>query len=159
MRIPMYLTEHRVSFETIIHPPAFTAQQRAKFLRLPGRQVAKAVLLSGPRGHFLAVLPATHQLDINLLSETMGGSVGLAPCWEITELFRDCEWGVVAAFGTLYGLPVVLDVSLKPDDSLILAGHTHAQAIRIRCRDYERLERPRRMKVCSRNQPAQILVD
>ena len=59
MRVPQFLSDHDVPFETMVHAPAFTAQKRAKVLHLPGRQIAKTVLLAGPTGQFLAVLPAT----------------------------------------------------------------------------------------------------
>ena len=77
MRVPQFLTEQFVKFETIVHPPAFTAQKRARFLHIPGSQVAKSVLLRGPQGFFLAVLPATHHVDAERLATQLGGAVRL----------------------------------------------------------------------------------
>src|SRR6266542_4474841 len=109
MRVLVDLSDLGVAFETVLHPPAFTAQKRAKFLHVTGKQVAKSVLLAGPGGYFLAVLPATHQVDTAALARELGGPVRLADGPEIAEVFRDCEWGVVVPFGTLYGLPTLLD--------------------------------------------------
>jgi Ala-tRNA(Pro) deacylase len=145
MRLSQFLAEHHVSFETIYHPPAFSAQKRAKYLHIPGKQVAKTVLLAGPEEYFLAVLPATAQVDTEALSATLGGPVRLATDKECAELFCDCEWGVVPPFATLYGLSSVLDASIESDALLVFEGHTHLEAIRMRCSDYERLERPVRM--------------
>jgi Ala-tRNA(Pro) deacylase len=145
MRIADFLAEQRVAFEPLPHPPAFTAQKRAKCLRISGSQVAKCVLLCGPQGHLLAVLPATHQVDLEKLAALLGGPVRLASDREIASVFRDCEWGVVPPFGTLYGLPTLLDDALPPDSQLVLETHTHVDAIRLTCRDFERLERPRRL--------------
>jgi Ala-tRNA(Pro) deacylase len=150
MRIAQFLAEQQVPFETILHPPAFTAQKRAKFLRVSGRRVAKAVLLAGPDGHVLAVLPATHQIDTDGLSRELQGPVRLATGPEIAEVFRDCEWGVIVPFGALYGLTTLLDESLKPEDVIVFEGHTHGQAIRMQCGDFERLERPRRLSFAHR---------
>jgi Ala-tRNA(Pro) deacylase len=146
MRIADFLAQQRVAYETVPHPPAFTAQQRAKYLGVPGHQVAKCVLLRGPGGYFLAVLPATHHIDTDLLTRELGGPVGLATDQEIAEVFRDCEWGVVPAFGTLYGLPTLLDESLSPNVLLVLETHTHVDAVRLRCRDFELIEQPRRLR-------------
>jgi len=151
MRVPTFLTEHQIPFETIVHPPAFTAQKRAKVLHLSGSQVAKSVLLAGPAGYFLAVLPATHQVDIEALVVALGGPVRFADGREITELFHDCEWGVLEPFGSLYGLPTLLDESLDGETSIVFEGHTHAAAIRMRCRDFEQLERPRRLSFAHKN--------
>ncbi|HZT78832.1 MAG TPA: YbaK/EbsC family protein [Gemmataceae bacterium] len=145
MRVSDFLTDQQVRFEKLLHPPAFTAQKRAKYLHVPGRQVAKSVLLRGPDGWFLAVLPAPRHIDTARLADALGGPVRLATDREAAEVFLDCEWGVVPPFGRLYGLPVVLDEQLNPDALMVFEGNLHAEAVRLRCRDFERLERPRRL--------------
>ncbi len=145
MSVPYFLTEERVAFETLWHPPAFTAQKRAKYLRLPGEQVAKSVLLRGPRGFVLAVLPATRHVDTYALAAALEGPVRLATPDEITDVFRDCEWGVVPPFGARYGLQTLLDDSLDADAMIVLEVNAHNEAIRLRCGDFERLENPRRL--------------
>lgn len=153
MRISDYLTAQQIDFERLPHPPAFSAQKRAKYLRLPGRQVAKSVLLAGPSGYLLAVLPATHHVDTKLLAEHVGGAVRLASDREIAAVFRDCEWGVVSPFGTCYGLATLLDDSIPSDAPLVLETHTQFESIRLLCRDFERLVQPRRLLFarCSRS--------
>lgn len=146
MRVPQFLTERQVSFETIVHPPAFSAQKRAKYMHIPGRQVAKGVLLAGPSGYLLAVLPATRRVDTEAVATFLKGPVRLAHPDEVAAIFPDCEWGALPPFGTLYGLPSLLEDSLEPDTMLVFEGHTHAEAIRLRCRDFERLERPTRLR-------------
>jgi Ala-tRNA(Pro) deacylase len=145
MCISDYLTEQRIDFERLPHPPAYSAQKRAKYLCLPGRQVAKSVMLAGPSGYLLAVLPATHQVDTKALSEQLGGPVRLANDREIAEIFLDCEWGVVPAFGARYGLTTLLDDGMAPDTPIVLETHTQFEALRLICRDFERLEKPRRL--------------
>ena len=145
MRVPDYLAEQQVRFETLLHAPAFSAQQRAKVLHVSGRQVAKCVLLAVREGYLLAVLPATHQIDSTRLEGALGEPVRLADDREMAGVFRDCEWGVVPPFGTLYGLPTLLDDSLNPDEVLVFEGNTHVEAVRVRCADFECLEKPRRL--------------
>jgi Ala-tRNA(Pro) deacylase len=146
MRIDAFLADHDVSFETLSHPPAYSAQKRAKYLHVPGGQVAKGVLLRGPAGYLLAVLPATHQIDTDQLGVALGGSVRLADQAEIAVVFRDCEWGVVPPFGTIYGIRTVVEECLAPDSLLIFEGQTHFEAVRMRCADFERLERSLRLR-------------
>jgi Ala-tRNA(Pro) deacylase len=146
MRIGDYLIQQRIDFECLPHPPAYTAQKRAKYLCVPGRQVAKCVLLAVPGGYLLAVLPATHQVDTQALVEQLSHPVRLANDREIAEVFRDCEWGVVPPFGTRYGVATLLDDSIDPDGLIVLETHTQFEAIRLRCRDFERVEKPRRLR-------------
>jgi Ala-tRNA(Pro) deacylase len=153
MRIAEFLAERQVAFESLPHPPAFTAQKRAKYLGVKGGEVAKGVLLKGPAGFLLAVLPATHQVDTGALGDGLGGPVGLASGEEVAAVFRDCEWGVVPAFGALYGLPTLLDEALPPDALLVLATHTHVEAVRLPCRDFERLQGARRLRFAHKATP------
>jgi Ala-tRNA(Pro) deacylase len=146
MRVHTYLADHQVPFDTLLHPPAFTAQKRAKYLHVPGRQVAKCVLLAGAEGYILAVLPATHHVDTETVGRELGSAFRLANSEEIAEVFRDCEWGVLTPFGTLYGIATILDERIEPETSMIFEAHEHGLAIRMSCRDYEQLEKPRRFR-------------
>ncbi len=145
MHLTEYLAQQQVDFEFLHHAPAFSASRLAQQVRLPGAQVAKTVLLHGPGSFLLAVLPATHQIDAGLLARTLAGAVRLATPREMAWIFRDCEFGRVPPFGRLYDLPTLLDESFPSDSWLVFEGQTCVDAIRLRCRDYERLETPRRL--------------
>jgi Ala-tRNA(Pro) deacylase len=146
MRIDNFLADEQVDCEILMHPPAYTAQKRAKYLHVSGAQVAKSVLLHGPGGYVLAVLPATRQIDLDRLAAALGGPVRLAKTAEVADVFLDCEWGVASAFGRTYGVPTLLEDGVAPDAWLVLEAQSRAEAVRMRCRDYERLEQPRRLR-------------
>jgi prolyl-tRNA editing enzyme YbaK/EbsC (Cys-tRNA(Pro) deacylase) len=139
MSLLEYLTEHRAPFRALLHPPAFSAQRRAARLRRPGRLVAKALLLCGPEGPFVSVLPATRRLDVAGLERLLGGPVRLASPDEVGATFRDCAWGVVSPFGSRYGLPTLLDDRFKPEARLVVEGQTPVEAFELRCVDLERI--------------------
>lgn len=147
MQVTAYLDKHAIHFEPLAHPPAYHAQQRAKVLHVTGRKVAKGVLLVLRGGPLLAIVPATHQVDTACLEREFLSPVRLATDEEVARTFTDCEWGVVSPFGALYKLPVVLDTSFTAEDMLVFTGNTHVEAVRLRCGDYERLERPVRLAV------------
>ena len=142
MRVPQFLTDHEVRFETLPHPPAFTAQKLAKYLHVPGRHVVKSVVLFAGVRSYLAVLPAPMQVDLDALSTELRTPVRLATEAEAAELFRDCEFGARAPFGHLYGVPTLLEASIPGEGTIVFEAEQHAVAIRMTCRDYERLEKP-----------------
>ncbi len=144
MRIDEFLTDQHVPFEIMLHPPAYTAQNRAKFLHVPGRQVAKCVLLAGSNQHVLAVVPATHLVDLEAVARVLGAPFHLAHRDDLDLLFPDCETGALPPFGRLYGLTTILDDSLNPNTWIIFEAQRHALAIRMGCGDFERLEKPLR---------------
>ncbi|MGH7168943.1 MAG: YbaK/EbsC family protein, partial [Gemmataceae bacterium] len=81
----------------------------------------------------------------------LDGPVRLANDREIAEIFTDCEWGVVSPFGTRYGIATLLDDSITPDTWIVIETHTRFEAIRLLCRDFERLEKPRRLSFARRS--------
>jgi Ala-tRNA(Pro) deacylase len=146
MRVSEYLEEQQVAFETVLHPPAFTAQKRARFLHVPGRQVAKCVLLTSGKGFILAILRAIDHIDLEGLAKHVGASVRLAEEDDLADQFRDCERGAGSPFGSLYGLWTLLEESIHPGDLILFEAQQHAMAIRMKCRDFEMLEKPTRCR-------------
>ncbi len=74
MEIRDYLLSRRVHFEHLMHQPAASASRRAQSLHIPGRMVAKTVLVEASRGFVLVVLPSTHRVDLERLRRTAGGT-------------------------------------------------------------------------------------
>ncbi len=145
MRVSQFLLDQRISFEEMFHPPAFSSQKLAKSLHITGRRVVKSVLLKGPRGFLLAVLPASQWVDLRQLMEPMGGPVRLATVDELCTLFNDCEFGALMPFGRLYNIQTILEASIPLDATIIFEAQQHAVAIRMTCRDFVNLESPERL--------------
>lgn len=146
MRVSQFLADQQVRFEEMVHPPAYTSQKLARFLRISGRRVVKSILLKGPGGFFIAVLPAAERIDLVRLSAELGGPVRLATLEELYERFADCEWGAVMPFGRLYGMATILEASIPLDATIVFEAQRHALAIKMQCGDFVRLERPSRMR-------------
>jgi Ala-tRNA(Pro) deacylase len=145
MFLSQFLADQQVAFETMIHPPAFTAQKRAKFLHISGREVVKSVVLMTGRGPVLAVLPAAWRVDLDRVRQGLETEVRLASEGEVIALFRDCERGALTPFGRLYGLSTILEAAIAADTLIVFEAQSHGIAIRMRCRDFELLEQPRRL--------------
>ncbi len=145
MTMKHFLQRRHVPFETIAHPAAFDAQHLAQAVRTPGREVAKTVLLRADHNYssIVAVLPATHRIDFEALSEFLGGtSIELATEIEIAERCPDCEFGVLPPFGTHYGAKTIVDESLTRDEFITFESDSHTEAIRMKYADYYEFEHP-----------------
>ena len=144
MRLDEYLTEKHVPFTRLPHRPAYTANRVAQLLHVRGKDMAKTVLVRTGHGHILAVLPATHRVDLERLRQDLGeDQVGLASETEMERLFPDCERGAMPPFGSLYHLTTVVDESLTADDSIVFEGQSRDEAIRMTYRDFDAVEHPR----------------
>lgn len=146
----MYLTEYlrsrRVWFKHLLHAPASTAGRLAASLHVPGRQVAKAVLVRAGGEERLAVLPATARIDFARLAAALGvdpADVRLATPAEVARRFPTCEPGAPPPFGGLFGVATVVDPSLAGPE-IVFPGHTRLEGFLMRFADFEALESPLR---------------
>jgi Ala-tRNA(Pro) deacylase len=145
MKLDELLTSRHIPFERLHHRPVYTANRIAQVLHVPGKEMAKSVLLRGDHGYVLAVLPATHQVDLEQLRQDMGEArMEMASEEDMDRLFPDCERGALPPFGSLYQLPTLVDESLAEDEQIVFESQNHEEAIRMRYSDYEALEHPRK---------------
>ncbi len=142
MRIYNFLKSMGIVFDIIQHPPAFSAQKLAKYLHTPGKNIAKTVLLKTMDSYKIAILPADEMLDKNSVEILLAAKIKLANSLDMSEIFFDCEWGVVPAFGSAYGISTLIDSSFQEASSIVVAGHSHLESIRILSKDFFNLERP-----------------
>ncbi|TWU12375.1 Proline--tRNA ligase [Symmachiella macrocystis] len=143
MRIDEMLSSRHVHFESLQHRPTFTANRMAQVLHIPGKEVAKSVLLRSGGDYVLVVLPATHYVDMERIRRRLGEeNVEMASEDEIAHMFPDCEPGAMPPFGSLYDVPTLMDSSLAEDEEIVFENQSHAEAIRMRFEDYDTLEHP-----------------
>jgi Ala-tRNA(Pro) deacylase len=144
MRLDEFLSRNHVSFERLRHPSTYTANRIAQALHVPGRKMAKSVLVRTNHGYMLVVLPASCRVDLDQLRQELGEQeVELATEDEIEQLFSDCERGAMPPFGSLYHLPTVVDETLAQDE-IVFEGQDHEEAVKMAYKDYETIEHPRK---------------
>lgn len=142
-RLETYLRENRVSFEVQHHPPAFTAQEVAANEHIPGKTLAKVVIVFADQKLVLLALPAPYRVDLEKVRTLLGANaVRLAKEEEFAAVFPDCEVGAMPPFGNLYGLPVYVDRTLTEDETIVIQAGTHTDTISLKYADFERLVRP-----------------
>ncbi len=143
MNVQQFLERREVSFSTLQHEPTFDAQHLAQSVHVTGEAVAKAVLLRADDGYVLAVVPATHIVDLKLAKKALGCAVmALATEKECGSHFTDCDLGALPPFGSHYGMRTLVDASLMADDEIVFEANTHREAIRMRAYDFKWLESP-----------------
>jgi Ala-tRNA(Pro) deacylase len=145
MYITDFLRNRGVSYEALLYRPASSAARRASNAHVPGRKVAKAVLIKVGDSFVLAVLPSTNWIDLARLSGIVGelpSLLRLATPAELMATFSDCEPGVVPPFGRLYGLKTYVDSGLSLSRDIIFGANTRHEGFRMRYDDFRALEEP-----------------
>jgi Ala-tRNA(Pro) deacylase len=142
-RLEQYLREHSVAYEVQHHPLAYTAQEVAASEHLPGKELAKTVIVITDDRSVMVVLPATRNVQVSKLGTALGASQArLAEEREFQSTFADCEVGAMPPFGNLYGMDVYVDRTLSEDERIVFRAGTHTDTMRIKYADFARLVKP-----------------
>jgi Ala-tRNA(Pro) deacylase len=137
------LDEHRVRYEVHPHPRTFTAKETASADRVPPSEMAKVLVLRGRDRFLMAVLPASHTLDLARLRETVGDSdLRLASERELADASPGCEPGAVPPFGELFRMPLWVDDSLGRETEIVFNGGNHQETVHLAYQDFVRLATP-----------------
>jgi Ala-tRNA(Pro) deacylase len=142
-KLQEYLDQHGVRYISIKHSPAFTAQEIAGAAHIPGKEVAKTVIVKLDGIMAMVVLPAPEMVRMkHLRAETGASEVGLASEEEFKGRFPDCEVGAMPPFGNLYDMDVFVEASLTEDTEIAFNAGTHTELIRMAYADYAKLVQP-----------------
>lgn len=142
-RVRQYLDEQNVKYFIQQHSPAYTAQEVAESVHVPGRHFAKCVMVKIDGRLAQAVLPATDQVDLKRMARSVGAtSVELATEEEFKDSFPDCEVGAMPPFGNLFGMEVFVSPHLTAADRIAFNAGSHTDVMQLSYGDFERLVKP-----------------
>jgi Ala-tRNA(Pro) deacylase len=137
----IYLDQQRVPYELVSHRHTATSLRSAGAAHVDPTRVAKAVLLEQDleHGHFVvAVLPASHRLQLGAAGRELGRSVHLATEDDAAMLFEDCETGAIPALGPAYGLDTLVDDALLGQPQVYFEAGDHEHLVRMTTADFMR---------------------
>jgi Ala-tRNA(Pro) deacylase len=126
-----YLDTHNVAYVVISHSPSYTAQGVAGLAHIPGKELAKTVIVKLD-GKLAMVVSAANAETVVLASED-----------EFKDRFPQCETGAMPPFGNLFSLDVFADDSLERDKEIAFNAGTHRELIRMTWEDFKRLAKPK----------------
>jgi Ala-tRNA(Pro) deacylase len=143
-KLKQFLDSHRTKYVTIRHSPAYTAQETAQSAHIPGKELAKTVMVKVDGKMAMVVVTASEHVNISELRRVIGaGKVELATEGEFKSLFPDCEIGAMPPFGNLYEMEVFASKRLSEDEEIAFNAGSHTELIKLAYRDFERLVSPK----------------
>ena len=146
--LQQFLDSKHVKYITIRHSPAYTAQEIAASAHIPGKELAKTVMVKLDRKMAMAVLAASSRVDLEALRRSTGADeVELATEKEFQDAFGECELGAMPPFGNLYGLDVYVSPALEEDDQIAFNAGSHTELIRLSYDDFAGLVEPKVVKL------------
>jgi Ala-tRNA(Pro) deacylase len=143
-KLKEFLDKEGIKYVSIKHSSAYTAQEIAALAHIPGKELAKTVIIKMNGKMAMAVLPASYKVNIQVIQEITGAeNVRLASEGEFKDKFPDCEVGAMPPFGNLYNMEVFAAHSLEDDEEIAFNACSHTELIKLSFKDFKRLVNPR----------------
>ena len=136
-----YMNRCGVPFDELQHEHTMHASQAAQASHVPGRHVAKGVLVRAGDDYLLAVAPASRRIELGRLAHWLGRPVMLADEQESVTLFSDCELGAIPPIGAAFGLEAIVDDDLLNGEDVYFEGGDHRTLVHVQAGDWRHLVR------------------
>lgn len=139
-----FLTRNKVKFDIVKHSPAFTAQQIAASAHIPGKNLAKTVIIKIDGRLAMVVEPAHMKVNLDALKRQLNAQrVELASEADFRSKFPQCELGAMPPFGNLYNMDVFVSDNLSRTDEISFNAGTHSELVKISYKDFFDLVKPK----------------
>jgi Ala-tRNA(Pro) deacylase len=156
LRLRQFLDSYNTKYVVISHSVAYTAGGIAALIHIPGKEVAKTVIVKVDDRLVMAVVSASQHVDLELFkAATKAQTVRLAAENEFKNRFPDCETGAMPPFGNLYGMSVFADEALSRDQEIAFNAGSHRELVRLTWEDFERLVEPKVIKLAATKHAAE----
>ena len=131
LTLKTYLENSGIEYELIKHDYAVTCMRSADKAHISAEDTAKTVLLYDGESYIVAVVPATHQVQLGKLHKQFNRYMSLASESELHELFDDCSIGAIPPIGKAYGIDVMVDAHLDNRDDIYFESGDHTNLVHI----------------------------
>jgi len=149
-KLTKLLEDSNLKHEIINHRTVYTAYDVAQTLHIKLNQIAKSLLVKinkplehGQKPYAIVIVPADKNIDLNKLPRVMTTKelritkVSIPKENVMKDQFK-VKPGTMAAFGSLYKLPIFVDKSLMGD--CIFSSGSFSQSIKMKVTDFIKLE-------------------
>lgn len=143
-RLKEYLDRNEVKYVSIRHSPAYTAQEVAASAHIPGRELAKSVIVRLDDRLAMVAVAASEKVSLANLKQASGAKEAeIAEESEFKDRFPGCELGAIPPFGNLFDMEVYVSETLTRDEEIAFSAGSHSELMRLHYADFKRLVEPK----------------
>lgn len=146
-KILQHLEKHGKKFELLEHKTVYTALDLANTLKIKLDEVAKNLLIKVDRHFVIAILSATHNIDLKKLQVFLKkkgyeAKVVAIPDEKALKKIFAAKKGGMPAFGSLYKIPVVLEKKLAGMKNAVWNVGSFVHSVRMPVKSFIEMEAP-----------------
>lgn len=141
-----YLEKAGIKHNLLEHKTIYTAIDAANTMKKKVNEIAKSLLVKADKDYYMVLLPADQNLDINKLKKVLSKSQHKAikvvkiPAESAARDFLKLKNDAIAAFGSLYKLPVVMDKHMAKAKKAVFSSDSFNHSVEMAVKDFVKLE-------------------
>jgi Ala-tRNA(Pro) deacylase len=141
-----YLEKAGVKHDMLEHKTIYTAIDAANTMKKTMDQIAKSLLVKADKDYYMIILPADHNLDMDKVKKALSKSqqkqvkVVKIPGEKIAREVLKVKQDSIAAFGSLYKLPVMVDKKIAKVKKVIFSSDSFNHSVEMAVKDFVKLE-------------------
>lgn len=149
-RLVNVLDQNGIHYSLISHVNTYTTAATGAITHIPGREIAKTVMVLVDGKTAMAIVPGSRHLDLSALKRLLQAkTIRLMTEEEFANKFPDCEVGAMPPLGVIYDIPVFVDERLARQSEIVFNAGSHHELLRITYKDFERLQRPSVLQIAA----------
>lgn len=138
--ITQFLSHQGLPVHPLHHHHTRSTFDTACAAHIPADQVAKAVVLKDRLGHLsMAVIPASHKLQIMTLNMILHKQLRLADEQDLYDKFGDCQPGAIPPMAMPYGMEWIVDKALSSQPTVYCGSGDHGILLKFNHRQFQQL--------------------
>lgn len=141
-RIVEDLREKNVAFVVTEHEPVKTSEEAARIRGVSLSTGAKAIVLYADKHPIMVVVPGDKRIDIKEFKKLYGIKDLRMATPEEVKAVTSVSIGAVPPFGTLMGISLYMDSSLRREETIFFNPGLHEKTIALKEAEYERATVP-----------------
>jgi Ala-tRNA(Pro) deacylase len=134
-----YLADNGVAYDILPHSHSSSSINTAHSAHIPGKFLAKSVILEDDDGYLMAVVPATERVKFRKVNHALNRHMGMAIEAELGDLFSDCELGAIPALGEAYSIESIVDEKLIACSDVYIEAGDHEELIHLKGSSFRKL--------------------
>ncbi|MBU1202787.1 hypothetical protein KKH39_01960 [Patescibacteria group bacterium] len=145
-KVIKHLEKAGIKHDMLEHRTVYTAIDAAATMRKKVDEVAKALLVKADKDYYVVILPADHNLDIvklqKVISKASGRPIKVVkiPGETLAREVLKIKNNAMAAFGSLYKLPVLMESKLTKTKKAIFSSESYNHSVEMAVKDFVKLE-------------------
>lgn len=135
-KVIKYLDSAKTAYKPVVHKTVFTAYDAAQTLGAKLNEIAKTLVVKADKTYVLAVLPASHRLDLVKLKKIVKAKKIEISRENIMQKIFKIKPGAITPFGSLYKTPVFVDKVLLRAKKIIAGAGSYQDSVSMTAKNF-----------------------